>query len=162
MTYFIQTHKQKQLLMKLLLMMFLNQSILQLYQTYKNLQEKVPAGLWIQLQTINISKYNPLAGSSYIKLLKELDHPRRGLINIRNFDDNECFKWSLVRYVNPADRNPARIAKADKFPVKIRDIKKKNNGKTNPIGITVFDCENKKKHRIFVSKKWCEEKDGDL
>ena len=47
------------------------------------------------------------------------------MINIRNFDDNECFKWSLVRYVNPADRNPARIAKADKFPVKIRDIKKK-------------------------------------
>ena len=162
MTYFIQTHKQKQLLMKLLLMMFLNQSILQLYQTYKNLQEKVQAGLWIQLQTINISKYNPLAGSSYIKLLKELDHPRRGLINIRNFDDNECFKWSLVRYVNPADRNPARIAKADKFPVKIRDIKKNNNGKTNSIGITVFDCENKKKHPIFVSEKWCEEKDGDL
>ena len=162
MTYFIQTHKQKQLLMKLLLMMFLNQSILQLYQTYKNLQEKVQAGLCIQLQNINISKYNPLAGSSYIKLLKELDHPRRGLINIRNFDDNECFKWSLVRYVNPADRNPARIAKADKFPVKIWDIKKKNNGKTNSIGITVFDCENKKKHPIFVSEKWCEEKDGDL
>ena len=84
------------------------------------------------------------------------------MINIRNFDDNECFKWSLVRYVNPADRNPARIAKADKFPVKIWDIKKKNNGKTNSIGITVFDCENKKKHPIFVSEKWCEEKDGDL
>ena len=84
------------------------------------------------------------------------------MINIRNFDDNECFKWSLVRYVNPADRNPARIAKADKFPVKIWDIKKKNNGKTNSIGITAFDCENKKKHPIFVSKKWCKEKDGYL
>ena len=32
--------------------------------------------------TINISKYNPLAGGSYIKLLKELDHPKKGLINI--------------------------------------------------------------------------------
>ena len=30
----------------------------------------------------SISKYNPLAGSSYIKLTKELDHPRKGLINI--------------------------------------------------------------------------------
>ena len=29
----------------------------------------------------NISKYNPLAGSSYIKLPKELEHPRKGLIN---------------------------------------------------------------------------------
>ena len=27
--------------------------------------------------SINISKYNPLAGSSYIKLPKELDHPRK-------------------------------------------------------------------------------------
>ena len=28
--------------------------------------------------TISISKYNPLAESSYIKLPKELDHPRNG------------------------------------------------------------------------------------
>ena len=44
-------------------------------------------------QTISISKCNPLAGSSYIKLSKELEHPRKGLINIQNIDDNECFKW---------------------------------------------------------------------
>ena len=31
--------------------------------------------------TISISKYNPLAGSNYIKLPKELDHPRKRLIN---------------------------------------------------------------------------------
>ena len=31
---------------------------------------------------INISKYNPLVGSSYIKLPKELDHERKGWINI--------------------------------------------------------------------------------
>ena len=41
---------------------------------------------------ISISKYNPLAGGSYIKLPNELDHPREGLINIQNIDDNECFK----------------------------------------------------------------------
>ena len=38
--------------------------------------------------TISISKYNPLAGSSYIKLRKELDHPRKGLINIQNTNEN--------------------------------------------------------------------------
>ena len=158
MTYFIQTHKQKQLLMKLLLMMFLNQSILQLYQTYKNLQEKVQAGLWIQLQTINISKYNPLAGSSYIKLLKELDHPRRGLINIRNFDDNECFKWSLIRYVNPADRNPARIAKADKFPVKIRDIKKKTTEKRIPLALLFLIVKIRKNIQSLYQKNGVKKK----
>ena len=41
---------------------------------------------------ISISKYNPLLGSSYIKLPRELDHPRKVLINVQNTDDNECFK----------------------------------------------------------------------
>ena len=41
---------------------------------------------------IIISKYNPLAGSSCIKLPKNVDHPRKGLINIQNIDDNESFK----------------------------------------------------------------------
>ena len=31
--------------------------------------------------TITVSKYNPLAGSNYIKLPKELHHLRKGLIN---------------------------------------------------------------------------------
>ena len=55
--------------------------------------------------TIIISKYNHLAGTSYMKLPEELNHPRKGLINIQNIDDNEFFKWSLVKYLNPADRN---------------------------------------------------------
>ena len=41
---------------------------------------------------ISISRYNHLAGSSYIKLPKELDYPRKGLINIQNIDDHEYFK----------------------------------------------------------------------
>ena len=39
----------------------------------------------------NISKYNPLAGSSYIKLPKELDHPKKDLINVQSFNNNEHF-----------------------------------------------------------------------
>ena len=86
--------------------------------------------------TISISKYNLLAGSSYIRLPEELDHLRKGLINIQNIDKNECFKWCLVRYLTPADHNQARIIKGDKdftkkfdfkgikFPVKVRDIHK--------------------------------------
>ena len=48
--------------------------------------------------TTSISKYNSLAGSSHIKLPKKLVHPRKGLTNIQNTDDNESFKWFLVRY----------------------------------------------------------------
>ena len=42
--------KQKQLLMKIILMTYLNQSILQLYQTNKEFQEKAQAGSLIQSQ----------------------------------------------------------------------------------------------------------------
>ena len=48
--------------------------------------------------TICIFKCNPFAGSTYIKLPKMLDHSSNRLINIEKKDDNECFKWSIVRY----------------------------------------------------------------
>ena len=62
-------------------------------------------------------------------------------------DDNECFKWSIVRYLNHADRNAARITKVDKdfskkmilkknFPIKIRDNHK--NEKKDSISI-IYD-----------------------
>ena len=67
---------------------------------------------------------------------KELDPLRKGLIVVQSIDDNECFKWCLIIYLNPVDHNPRRFTKADKdfakrldfkdikFPVKIRDITK--------------------------------------
>ena len=85
---------------------------------------------------INISSCNHLAGSSCIKLTKELDHPQKGLTNIQNFNDNQCFKWFLIRYLNPADHHSVRVRKVGrifeskldfkdiKFPVKIIDIHK--------------------------------------
>ena len=41
-------------------------------------------------QFLNVSSYLPLSGSTYIKLPKELDHPMKGLINIKN-NGNKCF-----------------------------------------------------------------------
>ena len=38
--------------------------------------------------TISISKYNPLAGSSYIKLPKDLEHQKKIFINFQNMNDN--------------------------------------------------------------------------
>ena len=46
--------------------------------------------------TISISNNNPLARNNCVKLPKELDHPRKALIDIQNIDDNKCFKWCLV------------------------------------------------------------------
>ena len=78
---------------------------------------------WVIDHNISISKYNPSAGSSYAKLLKELYHPRKRLINIQNIDVNKCFKWCLVRYLNPADHKLARVTKGDQDFSKERDFK---------------------------------------
>ena len=37
----------------------------------------------------------------------------KGLINIQN-EDNECFRWCLVRYLNPVNKNPVKILNVDK------------------------------------------------
>ena len=58
------------------------------------------------------------------------------MINIQNIVDNECFKWCLFKYLNPANHYPTRITNTNndspkkldfkdlKFPVKISDIYK--------------------------------------
>ena len=152
--------------MKVPLMMFFNQSILQLYQAYKKSLGRGSG--WIIDSvidlTISISNDNLLNGCSYIELPKELNHPRKGLINIQNIDDNECFKWCLVRYLNLADCKSARITQADKdlvkkldskdikLPVKVSDIYKIEK-KRNSISISVFSYEiNKNVQFIYQTR----------
>ena len=80
---------------------------------------------------------------------------------MRNIDENECFKWSLVRYLHPADRLLRKITnvtkdftksfKDIKFPVKIRDSH--NIEKQSSISISIFGYQNKEKYPIYVSSK---------
>ena len=62
---------------------------------------------------INVAKYRPLRGSSYIPLPKELQNPAKGIINMQN-NDNECFRWCHIRHLLPQNKNPQRIKKCDK------------------------------------------------
>ena len=55
---------------------------------------------------LNIVKYKPLKGSSYIQLPSELR--MKGLINMKN-EDNKCFRWCHIRHLNPQDKDPQRI-----------------------------------------------------
>ena len=82
-----------------------------------------------------------LNGSSYIELPTELRNPKKGLINIKN-QDNECFRWCHIRMVNPTNKHPERVKKEDKkmiekldysgieFPISKKDYNKieKKNG----------------------------------
>ena len=65
-------------------------------------------GIWI-----NIANYEPLARSSYFPLPSELKKSMKGLINLKSKDD-KCFKWGHVRFINPQNKDAARIKKQDK------------------------------------------------
>ena len=114
----------------------------------------------IENHYINIVNYNPLKGSSYIKLPQELKN--RSLINLQN-KDNECFRWCHIRHLNPQGKDPQRIKKTDKtfisqldyssieFPVTVKQINKIE--KQNNICINLFGYEEKQKFPIFISKE---------
>ena len=45
---------------------------------------------------INVTLYKPLNGSRYIELPTELRNSKKGLINMKN-EDEECFRWCHIR-----------------------------------------------------------------
>ena len=111
---------------------------------------------------INVTTYKPLHGSSYIELPTKLRNPKKGLINIKNKDD-ECFRWCHIRHLSPQEKNPQRIKKEDKnminelnydgidFPVSQKHYNKVE--KQNSIRINVFGFENGQPFPIHISKE---------
>ena len=111
---------------------------------------------------LNIVKHKSLKGSSYIQLPQELQNNAKGLINMKN-KDNEYFRGCHIRHLNPQDKDPQRIKKTDKpyieklnysgieFPVNVKQYNKIEN--QNEINISVFGYENKQPFPIYVSKE---------
>ena len=111
---------------------------------------------------INITLYKSLNGSSYMELPTELRNPKKGLINIKNKDD-ECFRWCHIRHLNPQTEHPERIKKEDKqsteglnyegieFPVSQKHYNKVE--KQNSIRINVFGYEHGQPFLIHISKE---------
>ena len=111
---------------------------------------------------INVVRYRPLRGSSYIPLPKELQHPAKGIINIKNNDD-ECFRWCHIRHLLPQNKNPQRIKECDKkyvekldysgieFPVSVKQYNKIE--KQNNIRVNVFGYEEGQRYPIYLSKE---------
>ena len=58
----------------------------------------------------------------YVKEILAFYCLKQGLINVQN-EGNECFRWCLVRYLNPADKNTAKIWNVDKKISKQIDFK---------------------------------------
>ena len=106
---------------------------------------------WVLEKIINITlhtaKWDPLNAGSYIDLPTNLKN-KKAIINMKN-QDNECFKWCVLRALNPKNNHPERvdrdlISKQDtlnmkgiKYPVSFRDINRFES--LNPtISITVL------------------------
>ena len=91
---------------------------------------------------------------------KELGHPMKGLINIKN-NDNKCFMWCHVRHLNLDCIKLCRITKRDKeiskslnysgadFPVTKKDYCKIEA--LNKININGFGYENKMVYPVYLS-----------
>ena len=73
--------------------------------------EEVEGSGWVFLEvenlTLHTSIWDPLKASSYIDLPEELKN-KKAIINMKN-QDNECFKWCVLRALNPTNKNAERI-----------------------------------------------------
>ena len=117
--------------------------------------------------------YEPLRGSKYIELPEYIAN-KKAIINIKNKDE-DCFKWCVLRALNPKKENPNRVDKqlrvAEKTinmegistPTKIDDITKfekqnldiaivvlglNENGKVNTIRISDYTYD--RKHLVVL------------
>ena len=110
---------------------------------------------------INVTLYKPLNGSSYKEMPTEPRNSKKGLINMKN-EDEECFRWCHIRHLNPQIKYPERIKKEDNkmiselnydgidFPLSQKQynkVEKKNSNRIN-----VFGYENGN-HFPFTSPK---------
>ena len=110
---------------------------------------------------ININPYNPMSASSYIELPSSL-YTKKAIINVKNENDNECFKWVVTSAVFPAKEHGERLSKQMRkdsekfdwtgieFPVSLKQIDKFEN--QNNYAINVFGYE-KVVYPLRISKK---------
>lgn len=115
---------------------------------------------------IQVSSFEPLAGSSFIPLPQFLS-AKKSVVNVRNYDDEMCFQYAVLSALFPPNTNPYRTTPynryiADKvldftgidFPVKLRDISRFE--KQNPdISIHVYMPNETKKtvHPVRLAKE---------
>ena len=115
---------------------------------------------------LNVTLYKPLDGSSYIELPTELRNSKKGLINMKNKDE-ESFRWCHIRHLNPQTKYPERSKKEDKkminelnydgidFPLPQKHYNKVE--KQNSIRINVFGYEDGQPFPIHISKETFED-----
>lgn len=104
--------------------------------------------LEIKYLEININKYTPMGGSTYMKLPKFIEN-KKAVLNIKN-SDQYCFLWSIMAALFPVNDNSTitssypdfrEVLNLDKldFPMKLKDISKFES--LNNISVNVYGLE---------------------
>ena len=94
---------------------------------------------------IHLADYNPLSGSTFTPLPKKI-RGKKAVINIKN-DDDQCFKWSVTRSLNPVDKNAERITKE----LKDQSEELNWNGLKFPVELSQIGIFEKNNPRISVN-----------
>ena len=75
--------------------------------------EEAEGSGWVFLEvenlTLHVSKWDPVNAGSYMDLPEALKN-KQAIINMKN-QDNECFKWCVLRALYPKDKNAERVDK---------------------------------------------------
>ena len=109
---------------------------------------------------LEMDSYEPLQGSSYIELLKDI-HATKAVVNIKN-EDLECFKWSILAALHPAQHHVECLNHYQEYKNelnfeginfsvtidKISIFEKHNPG----ISVTVIGIVKDKKYRLWLKQ----------
>ena len=58
---------------------------------------------------------NPLSGSSYIETPRHLAL-KKLIINVKNLNDNMCFKWAIISALKPVEKHTERLSNYNNYP----------------------------------------------
>lgn len=110
--------------------------------------------------TLNVAKYKPIRGSSFIPLPIRLS-AKKAVVNVQN-SDQKCFQWAILSALHPSTHHVERVSKyvkhADEldftgidFPMQLKNISRFEN--QNDITVNVFGYEKGSVYPLHLTKK---------
>ena len=103
-------HKQEAVLQKNEIKAALEEAFSRLLETLEKWTQRGSGWVVVQVRTLwlDIARYQPLRGGSYIPLPPELKS-KKAVVNVKNMDDH-CLRWALRSALFQAAENPHRPA----------------------------------------------------
>ena len=142
-----------------------NEMLEEIEEEIQKVQEAEGSGwqfMVVENITLHTTRWDPINAGSYIDLPPFLKN-KKAIINMKN-EDNECFKWCVLRALNLKNKNNERMdndlkSKQDtlnmqgiRYPVSFRDIDRFESQNPN-ISISVIGYnENERVYPLKISK----------